>query len=130
MGLLLRLALTSGGILAVTLLAAWQVNRDITISLGGLKAAMERLAQGDLTTVIPGTDRRDEVGGMAAAVLVFKDSITEAQSLRAAQEDVKAQNASEQKATLNRMADGFEGKVGHLVGMLSTASTELEATAL
>ena len=127
--LLLRLALTSGGILAVTLLAAWLVNHDITVSLGGLKAAMERLAQGDLTTVVPGTDRRDEVGGMAAAVLVFKDSMTEAQSLRAAQEDVKAQNAAEQKATLNRMADGFEGKVGHLVGMLSTASTELEATA-
>jgi methyl-accepting chemotaxis protein len=128
-GLLLRLSLTSGGILAVTLFVAWLVNHDITVSLGGLKAAMERLAQGDLATVVPGTDRRDEVGGMAAAVLVFKDSMTEAQNLRAAQEKVKAQSTAEHKATLNRMADGFEGKVGHLVGMLSAASTELEATA-
>ena len=128
-GLLLRLALTSGGILAVTLLAAWLVNHDITVSLGGLKTAMERLAQGDLSTAVPGSDRRDEVGGMAAAVLVFKETMSEAQSLRAAQEQVKAQSAAEQKATLNRMADGFEGKVGHLVGMLSAASTELEATA-
>lgn len=128
-GLLLRLALTGGGILAITLLAAWLVNHDITVSLGGLKTAMERLAQGDLSTVVPGTDRHDEVGGMAAAVLVFKDSMTEAQRLRAAQDEVKALSAAEQKATLNRLANSFEGKVGHLVGMLSTASTELEATA-
>ena len=33
------------------------------------------------------------------------------------------------KLTLHRMADAFESKVGHLVGMLSSSSTELEATA-
>ncbi len=66
---------------------------------------------------------------MAVAVLVFKDHMTEADSLRYAQETIKAQAAAEQKATLNRMADGFEGKVGHLVGILSSASTELESTA-
>ena len=42
-----------GVILVVTLLAAWLVNRDITVSLGALKTAMDRLAKGDLATVIP-----------------------------------------------------------------------------
>ena len=37
--------------------------------------------------------------------------------------------AAEQRATLVRMADGFETKVGSLVGILSSASAELEATA-
>jgi methyl-accepting chemotaxis protein len=126
---LLRLGLIGGGILAVTLLVAWLVNRDITGSLGGLKTAMDRLAKGDLTTEIPGTDRQDEVGGMAVTVLVFKDSMTETERLRAAQDEVKRQAAAEQKAALNRMADGFESKIGGLVGMLSSGSTELEATA-
>ncbi len=126
---LLRLSLIGGLVLLVTLLAAWLINRDITVSLGSLKAAMERLAKGDLATAIPGTDRRDEVGAMAAAVLVFKDSMTETERLRAAQEAAKRQAAAEQKAALNRMADGFESKIGRLVGMLSSGSTELEATA-
>ena len=113
---LLRLASIGGAILLVTLLAAWLLNRDIAGSLGRLKEAMERLAKGDLATVVPGTDRRDEVGGMAGAVLVFKDGMTETERLRAMQDAVKRQAAVDQKAALNRMADGFESKVGRLVG--------------
>jgi methyl-accepting chemotaxis protein len=126
---LLRLSLIGAVILATTLLLAWLVNRDITASLGALKTAMDRLSKGDLATLIPGTERRDEIGGMAATVLVFKDSMTETERLRAEQEEIKLRAAAEQKAALNRMADGFESKVGHLVGMLSSSSTELEATA-
>ena len=51
----LRLSATGTAILLVTMLLAWSVNRDITLSLGALKAAMERLATGDLTTEVPGT---------------------------------------------------------------------------
>jgi methyl-accepting chemotaxis protein len=126
---LLRLALIGGAILLAMLPAAWLINRDITGSLGALKIAMDRLTKGDLTTVVPGTDRHDEVGGMAGAVVVFKDRIAETERLRAAQEEVKRRAAAEQKAALNRMADGFESKIGCLVGMLSSGSTSLEATA-
>ncbi len=126
---LFRLALIGGVVLSVTLLAAFLVNRDITLSLGALKAAMDRLARGDLETAIPGTDRRDEIGGMAGAVLVFKDSMTKSERLRTDDTENKRQAAANQKATLNLMADGFESKVGRLVGMLSSSSTELEATA-
>jgi methyl-accepting chemotaxis protein len=126
---LIQLASIGGLILAVTLLTTWLVNRDITGSLGALKTAMDRLAKGDLATSVPGTDRHDEVGGMAATVLVFKDSMTEADRLRSEQEQTKLRAAAEQKAALHRMADGFESKVGHAVGALSSASTGLEATA-
>ncbi len=126
---LLKLSLIGGAILIVTLVAGWFVNRDITVSLGRLKNAMDQLAKGDLTTVIPGGDRRDEVGAMAATVLVFKSSMTETERLRADQEKLKLQAAAEQKEALHKMAGEFESKVGHLVGMLSSSSTELEATA-
>jgi methyl-accepting chemotaxis protein len=124
-----HLTAVGGFILLVTLLAAWLINRDITRSLGGLRNAMARLANGELGAEIPGSDRRDEVGAMAAAVLVFKNHMTETGRLRAAQETAKHQAAAEQKAALNQMVDGFESKVGRLVGMLSSGSTALEATA-
>ena len=125
---LLRLGLIGGAILLVTLLVAWRVNRDITGSFGGLKTAMDRLANGDLSTSIPGTERRDEVGDMAAALLVFKDHMVEAERLRAAQEQDGRLAATEQKAALHRMADGFESQVGGLVELLAASSTQLEAT--
>jgi methyl-accepting chemotaxis protein len=126
---LVSMGVAGGGILLLTILVAWLVSRDITVSLGGLKSAMERLAKGDLATVVPGTDRLDEVGDMAATVLVFKDSMTETERLRSAQDAAKIQAAAEKKAALNSMADGFEAKIGGLVVMLSSGSTELEATA-
>jgi methyl-accepting chemotaxis protein len=126
---LLRLSLIGGATLIVTLVAGWVVNRDITVSLGSLKTAMDQLAKGNLTTAVPGVDRRDEIGDMAATVLVFKDSMTETERLQAGQEAVKLKAAAEQKAALRQMAGEFESKVGHLVGMLSSSSTELEATA-
>jgi methyl-accepting chemotaxis protein len=126
---LLRTGAAGGVILLITLLAAWLINRDIVHSLGELRDAMVRLAHGELAAKIPGTARGDEVGQMAAAVAVFKANMSEAESLRTANEAVKSRAAADHKAGLNRMADGFERKVGSLITMLSSASTELEATA-
>jgi methyl-accepting chemotaxis protein len=111
------------------MLGGWLISRDITTSLGILKAAMERLANGDVATTVAGASRRDEVGGMAAAVLVFRDHMAEADRLRADQEEAKRQAAAAQKAALNQMADSFEGKIGGLVGMLSSDSTALKEAA-
>ncbi len=123
------LAAAGGAILLVTLVAAWLINRDITGSSGRLTQAMERLAKGDLAVAIPGSDRRDEIGAMASAVQVFKASMAETERLRTEQEDLQRQAAEEQKAALNRMADGFESKIGRLVGVLSKSSAALESTA-
>ena len=74
-----------GAVLAGILAIAWLISRDITSSLGGLMAAMQRLAKGELLTAIPGGDRRDEVGGMARAVAVFQRNMIEAERLAAEQ---------------------------------------------
>jgi methyl-accepting chemotaxis protein len=126
--MLSRLAMIGGAVLGLTLVTAWLVNHDITRSLGGLKTAMDGLAHGDLATPIPGADRHDEVGEMAAAVLVFQTNMAESEQLRATHASIEAEAAARQKASLYRLADQFEDKVGRLVGMLASASTELEAT--
>ena len=128
-GSLWRLATIGGAILLATLVAAWLINRDITGSSGRLTKAMERLAKGDLAVAVPCVERRDEIGAMAVAVQVFKGNMAETERLRTEQEDLKRQAAEQQKAALNRMADGFESKIGHLVGVLSKSSAALESTA-
>ncbi len=126
---LVKLAEVGGLILLVTLLVVWLINRDIARSLNDLSGCMGRLADGDLEAPILGTARRDEIGGMAKAVIVFKDGMLEARRLRLEQEALKVEVAAAQKATLHRMADGFESKIGRLVQLLSSGSTELKSTA-
>jgi methyl-accepting chemotaxis protein len=126
---LLRTGAIGGGGFLIIILTASLVGRDITGSLGGLKMAMEQLAHGDLTTTIPGTRRGDEVGGMAGAVLVFKEHMVRADRLAADQGRMKADAETAQKSALNSLADRFEADVGELVGVLSASSTEMEATA-
>jgi methyl-accepting chemotaxis protein len=103
-----KLALTGGGILLLTLLAAWLINRDIGGSLGRLKAAMERLSQGDLATEITGTERRDEVGGMASAVLVFKQHMITAERLTGERDQERQRAEATKRDALLKMAETIE----------------------
>ena len=107
---LLRLGVIGGFILAFMLVAAWAVNRDIVTSVGGLRAAMQRLSDGDLASGIPGTERRDEVGSMAAALLVFQQRLAEAERLSVEREILRQQVAAEKQQALRSMADRIESE--------------------
>jgi methyl-accepting chemotaxis protein len=90
---------------------------------------MARLADGDASIEVPYRSRADEVGAMAAAVQVFKDNLIRTRALEA--ETARARHAAEEqrKAGMRQMADGFEGAVGGIIGMVSSSATELQATA-
>ena len=60
--------------LLTTLGAAAVVMRWVALPLTALTSAMVRLAQGDVSTAVPGARRQDELGAMARAVEVFKVS--------------------------------------------------------
>ncbi|HEY3845519.1 MAG TPA: methyl-accepting chemotaxis protein [Acetobacteraceae bacterium] len=127
---LLHLSAIGGVILLITLLAAFSVNRDITGSLGRMKRAMEQLARGDLATVIPGADRHDEVGGMAQAMLVFKDHMVKEGQLAAAQEEERQRAAAEGKqAALVSMADTIEIETGAALQQIGARTSAMTMTA-
>jgi methyl-accepting chemotaxis protein len=107
---------------------AFAVRRTF-LPLNGLSAAMTRLASGALDVEVPMLHREDEVGRMAQAVKVFKDSMTNARRLAVEQEQNKTAAVAAQKATMSRTADAFEAKVGSLAALLFARATELEATA-
>lgn len=114
--------------LAVGVVLAWLIGRGISRAVRNMSTAMQTLASGDKTVVIPGVGRKDEIGQMADSVQVFKEDLIRADELAVAEK--AAQVAKEQRASrLEGLVNDFETKVGGLVGILSSASTEMEATA-
>jgi len=110
-------------------LALFVARVGIVKPIAGMTAAMQTLAGGDKAVVIPGTDRRDEVGAMAKTVQIFKDSMLEADGLREEQEAAKHRAEAERRKSMLDLADRFEANVGSVVGSVTTAATSLQHTA-
>jgi methyl-accepting chemotaxis protein len=105
------------------------IGRSISTALSAMVRAMTRLASGDFVVLIPSLDRRDEIGEMADAVQVFKTNLIETERLRAEQLEAEQNQAQQRKADMYELADAFEGAVGEIVEGVSSAATELEASA-
>jgi methyl-accepting chemotaxis protein len=95
-----------------------------------LSVSMEELAGGNFAVVLPGLGRKDELGAVAGAVERFK--VVSEQKARDEAEAKMRQDkiaAEQRKADMVRLADSFEAAVGEIVETVSSASTELEASA-
>jgi methyl-accepting chemotaxis protein len=132
-GAALSRTITAGvGLIGLLLIGiALVVTRSVTKPIGGMVRAMKQLATGDTSVAVPGGERRDEIGAMAGAVQVFKDSMIEAERLRAERSGAQAekQTVVERKAEMRRLADGFEQAIGNIVDSVSAASSQLESAA-
>lgn len=123
------IAAVSVGLIIAVAMAGYTLIRNFTQSIGRLSGSMEKLAHGDLQTIVDDTDRQNEIGAMARAVLVFKEQAQRAEDLTRAQEQAKARTAAEQRQALNQLADGFEASVTGVVQTVSSAATQMQATA-
>jgi methyl-accepting chemotaxis protein len=101
----------------------------ISRPIGTIVAMLRRLADGDFSVTIGGTERGDEVGDIAKTAQIFKDNLIQTKALEAAQESAARDAAAAQKAALNRMADTFEASVKGVVDTVASAATELQAAA-
>jgi signal transduction histidine kinase len=59
------------------------LTRGIAVPIARMTSAMTTLAQGDTTVEVPRVNRSDEIGAMAVAVQVFKDSMIERERAQA-----------------------------------------------
>jgi methyl-accepting chemotaxis protein len=110
-------------------LVALLFGRSLSRPVVALTGMMNRLSGGDTDVAIPGRGRGDEVGTMAKAVEVFRQSMIEADRLRAEQAAAEQRAASQRRADMHKVADEFEAAVGEIVRTVSAAATELEASA-
>ena len=95
-----------------------------------LNGALGEMAGGNLNVVIPGASRGDEIGDLAKTVTVIRENAEQK-----ARDEVKAKLkqdeilAGQRRVEMVRLADQFEGAVSEIVETVSSASTELEASA-
>jgi methyl-accepting chemotaxis protein len=106
------------------------IGRSVSKPLSAMTAAMVDLAKGNLGIVLPGLGRTDEIGEIAQAVEAFKVN-AEQKARNEAEAKIKQDQiaAQQRKADMIKLADEFEGAVGEIVETVSSASTELEASA-
>lgn len=91
--------------------------------------AMTRLAAGDLGQTVPDRGRTDEIGEMAAAVQIFKDSMVRTRELEAAAETQRRAAEEQRRAAMRKLADDFDKAVGGIVQVVASAATEMQSTA-
>ncbi|MGF9764086.1 methyl-accepting chemotaxis protein [Microvirga sp. 0TCS3.31] len=96
--------------------------------LAAMTSAMGELAQGNLTVEVTGADRKDEVGELSRALQVFKDNAIESRRL-AAEQEAENQAKMRRAEVLDQLTKTFERNVSALTHGLSSAATEMEATA-
>jgi methyl-accepting chemotaxis protein len=124
-----RSLIAAGLVLLLALGVSMFVARGITLPLQRMTGAMKDLAGGKLDVEVPGIGRRDEVGEMADAVEVFKNNASARGELEAEQKETEGRAVARRKADMDRLANEFEGAVGQIVETVSSASSELEASA-
>jgi methyl-accepting chemotaxis protein len=124
--LLLFAAIGLGGALVMMgWIVLYQVARPLNIMTG----LMEKLASGNLDIAVTGTERGDEVGSLARSLEVFKTNSVEMKRLESDQAAAQERAEAERRTAMQELAASFEGSVGGIVGMVASASTEMQGAA-
>ncbi|CAN5477997.1 methyl-accepting chemotaxis protein [soil metagenome] len=136
-GMAAAAAYESGFLLLASLLAisavmgiavAVYLVRDVSSGIASIVKPMQALGAGDLSAIVPHQGMKTEIGSMADTLQVFKQALIDK---RAA--DEAAAVDAEAKIERGRRVDGitrdFEAMIGQIVNTVSSASTELEASA-
>src|SRR4051812_3797614 len=124
--------LASGGTVLLVLLLGlpgYVLLRRLLRPLGTLRAAMETLSGGNTDTAIEGLQRHDEIGDMARAVVVFRDSMVEAQRLRSERERQQAEAETQKVQALEHMAGRIEQESRDAVNRVAEQTTVMERNA-
>jgi len=125
--------LTLAGLAVVALLGVLagvtvMLRRRVIMPLATLTDAVGDLAAGRHDVTIPTIDRADEIGAMAGSLQVFKEALTAkkaADEAAAVEADAKIQRG----LRVDKITRDFEAMIGEIVDIVSSASTELEASA-
>ncbi len=115
----LSLGLLLGGLLGL------QTIRAVGRPLEQLNGAMAKIAQGLFNSRVI-IERDDEIGVALRNVQAMQAKLG---FDREEQKDTEKRVAIQRKADMIKLADGFEGAVGQIVETVSSASTQLEASA-
>lgn len=106
----------------------WIALYQVSKPLENITSEMGKLAKGDLSIRIGGTERADEIGGLTRSFLVFLENARVARRLEAEQRAEQARKeAMHQK--IEGYISNFHNLMSETLRTLGSASTEMHATA-
>jgi len=118
---------TSAVMFVAVVLIGFLVGRSISRPLMGLTRATTDLADGNIELEIPATERKDEIGDLARAVLVFKQNAVEKRRLEAQEAEDRA--AKEQRAkAVEVLIQDFEAASNEALQNVLDAASSLQDT--
>ncbi len=103
------------------------VNRHVLQPLRVMRDAMLKVAGGDLTAEAPFSHRQDEIGGLAGALVTFKQNSADKARIEAEQKTRHEQAAARQKTVEGHIA-AFESQVREAIEALGGASGQMRKT--
>lgn len=155
-GIQLMTIVSIAGLLIGGLMAWFVITRLIARPLSSVVSSLEALTAGDTNVEIK-VQTQDEIGAVAQALIMFRDTMVEAKRLeeiaaqkergemearaKAAQEKSEAQRAAAEKQaeeariaqqraeTMAKITSEFDHTVNEVLGIFASASTELDAAA-
>ncbi len=118
----------NAAILIATISLATIIIRSITRPLSQLQDSMALLAEGEFNIDIPGIDKNDELGDMARAVEIFKQSGIERKRLESENEREQLIRAERQEQ-IDRLIASFREQVGVALEAVSNNAGQMSSTA-
>jgi methyl-accepting chemotaxis protein len=102
--------------------------RDVSSGIASIVKPMQALGNGDLTAQVPHQGEKTEIGAMADTLQVFKDALI---AKKAADEaaSLDAEAKIERGRRVDNITREFESMIGDIVNTVSSASSQLEASA-
>jgi methyl-accepting chemotaxis protein len=92
--------------------------------------AISQIAAGDLSIVIPGANRVDEIGNMAKAITIVRENAENKAREESEAKALQDQAAGQQRrAEMIGVADDFQEAIGKIIETVSAAAIELESSA-
>ncbi|MQP67930.1 HAMP domain-containing protein [Niveispirillum sp. SYP-B3756] len=125
----LILSLSGLGLVLFGGLAFYIARFTIAGPIGQLTAAVAEVAGGNLVVTVPGLNRGDEIGKLAAGLETFKANAVRAQELEEEAKRAELRAAEERRSAMMTLADNFESSVMGVVSLVASAATELNANA-
>ena len=114
--------------LLISAAAIFIINNAVSKPIVKLLALMQRIDNGDYDFKVEGMNRDDEIGDIAKAVEVLKQSRIETERLEAKQkEEEAAKQLRAQK--IEQLVEWFDEKASSAVATVASASTQLSTTA-
>ncbi len=126
-GRILLIVLSIAALAAAGLVAWLYVGRSIVGRLTLLSGAMRRIADGESDVPVP-VGGRDEIAGMAKALLVFRQAIAEVSVARQREAD-RAEDSELRRQRVEAATQNFERAVNDVIQALDGASKSMDGCA-